>query len=121
MKYGYVLLTVLLTAYGQLVIKWQMGRAGELPAAAGAKAVFLLRQLLNPWIDSALLAALLAALSWMAAMTKFQLSSAYPFMALSFVLVLLLSALLLHEPLNGWKLAGVVLVVLGVVVAGRGL
>jgi drug/metabolite transporter (DMT)-like permease len=119
-KYLYVLLTVALTVYGQLVIKWQMTNAGTLPEAPAARAIFLLRQLLNPWVASALVAALLAALSWMAAMTRLPLSSAYPFMALSFVFVLFLSAAFLGESLNGWKVAGVVLILLGLVLASRG-
>jgi hypothetical protein len=44
-----------------------------------------------------------------AALTKFELSYAYPFMSLAFVLVLLSSALLFHEtvtmPQNVWHLA----------------
>jgi multidrug transporter EmrE-like cation transporter len=121
MAWAYVALTVALTVYGQIVIKWQMAKAGPLPAEGGPRVLFLLRQLANPWIASGLAAALVAALAWMAAMTKLELSAAYPFMSLSFVLVLVLSALLLHEPLSVWRVTGVAIIVLGVIVAGRGL
>lgn len=119
MSYIYVLLTVLLTVYGQLVIKWQVSRAGGLPAESPAKLWFLLRLLLNPWIASGLVAALLAALSWMAAMTRLELSFAYPFMSLSFVIVLVLSAVLLREPLTVHKLVGLGLIMLGLFVSTR--
>jgi len=119
MSYFYVLLTIVLTVYGQLVIKWQVSRAGGLPAEASAKVGFLLHLLLNPWVASGLVAALIAALSWMAAMTKLELSFAYPFMSLSFVLVLVLSALLLREPLTLYKIIGMALVVIGLVVSSR--
>ena len=119
MSYVYVLLTILLTVYGQLVIKWQVSKAGSLPADLPAKVGFLLRLLLNPWIASGLVAALLAALSWMAAMTRLELSFAYPFMSLSFVLVLVLSAVLLREPLTAYKLVGLGLVMLGLFVSTR--
>ena len=49
---------------------------------------------------SILVAAFIAALSWMAALTKFDLNYAYPFMSLNFVLLLLLCNCLLNEPLN---------------------
>jgi len=53
-------------------------------------------------------------------MTKFDLSHAYPFMSLNFVVVLLLSGWLLSEPFTFQKAFGVGLIVLGTVVAARG-
>jgi len=120
MSYVYVLATVLLTVYGQLVIKWKVVDAGSFPDTWPERAWFLGRLLLDPWVVSSLVAALLAALSWMVAMTKLELSHAYPFVSLSFVLVLLLSWGLLHEPLSWQKLVGVALIVCGVIVSSQG-
>lgn len=53
-------------------------------------------------------------------MTEFDLSHAYPFMSLNFVLVLLLSGWLLNEPITFPKVFGVILIVLGTVIAARG-
>ena len=53
-------------------------------------------------------------------MTKFELSYAYPFMSLAFVLVLVLSAVLFHEPLTVPKILGVLLIIIGIVVGSRG-
>ena len=77
----------LLTLYGQLIVKWQVSQAGRLPAATGDKLDYLLRLAINPWIFS-VSAAFIAALSWMAAMSRLELSRAYPFVGLSFVLIL---------------------------------
>ena len=41
MSYVYVLCTVLLTVYGQIVIKWQVLAAGALPDEAAQKIEFL--------------------------------------------------------------------------------
>ncbi|MEW6313110.1 MAG: EamA family transporter [Pseudomonadota bacterium] len=120
MSYLYVLATVLLTVYGQIVIKWQVMQAGALPADFADKFIFLARLLLNPWIVSAFAAAFLAALCWMAAMTKLQLSHAYPFVGLTFVLVLMASGLFFNEPVTPLKIAGVTLIVLGIVVGSQG-
>lgn len=120
MSYFYVFATVLLTVYGQLIIKWQVIGAGEYPAGGYDRLHFLTTLLLNPWVISALLAAVLAALSWMVAMTKLQLSHAYPFVSLSFVLVLLLSWMLFQEPLTWQKVVGVALIVCGVIVSSQG-
>jgi len=120
MSYVYVIATVLLTVYAQIAIKWQVLEAGPFPADAGGKIWFLARLLVNPWVASALAAALLAAVSWMAAMTRLELSHAYPFMSLAFVLVMLCSAWFFSEPITPLKVTGIVLVVLGLAIGSQG-
>ena len=120
MSYLYVAGTILLTVYGQLVIKWQVAGAGPLPGSALGKVEFLARLLMNPWIASALAAALAAALLWMAAMTRLELSHAYPFMSLAFVLVMVGSAWFFHEPLTLPRLAGLALICAGIVIGSQG-
>ncbi|WP_211451725.1 EamA family transporter [Collimonas antrihumi] len=118
--YFYILATIAFTVYGQLILKWRIGQLGPLPADLLEKLKFLISLLLDPAIFSGFAAAFLASLAWMAAMTKFDLSHAYPFMSLNFVVVLLLSGWLLSEPLTLQKAVGVGLIVLGTVVAARG-
>lgn len=120
MNYFYIFLTIVFTVYGQLVLKWQVGKAGALPVDFVDKIWFLFRLLLNGWVVSGFAAAFLASLAWMAAMTKFDLSHAYPFMSVAFVLVLALSVVFFHEPLNLQKVAGMVLIVAGIVVGSQG-
>jgi multidrug transporter EmrE-like cation transporter len=120
MDFLYVLGTVFFTVYAQLIIKWQVAQAGALPSAVPHRISFLLGLLLNPWIMSAMAAGFFALLCWLAAMTKFELSYAYPFMSLAFVLVLILSAVLFHETVTLPKVLGVMLVVVGLIVASRG-
>jgi multidrug transporter EmrE-like cation transporter len=115
----YVSATVLLTVYGQLIVKWQVSRAGSLPDPLGEKLTFLARLVISPWMISVFVAAFVAALAWMAAMTRLELSRAYPFVGLSFVLVLLLSALFFHESVTLYKAAGVALIVVGLFVGSR--
>lgn len=120
MSYVYVICTVLLTVYGQVAIKWQVLEAGPFPVDPSEKIWFLARLLLNPWVLSALAAGLLASVSWMAAMTRLELSHAYPFMSLAFVLVMVFSALFFYEPITPLKATGIALVVLGIVVGSQG-
>lgn len=116
----YVLLTILLTVYGQLVLKWHISQAGPLPIALVDKIIFLLQQFGNVWILSGLAAAFVAALCWMAAMTRFELSYAYPLMSLSFVLVLGLSVAFFHEAITASKVIGIALIVAGIIIGSRG-
>lgn len=120
MSYLYIALTVVLTVYGQIVIKWQVLGAGALPDASVDKIWFLAKLLVNPWIASALAASLLAAMAWMAAMTKLDLSHAYPFTSLAFVLVMIASAVFFNEAITVPKIAGIVLICLGIVIGSQG-
>ena len=119
-SYAYIAATVLLTVYGQLVVKWQVASAAERGGDPTDRAAFLVGLLANPWVLSALAAAFGASLCWMLAMVKLDLSHAYPFVALSFVLVLFLSALLLSEPLSWLKVLGTLLIVAGVAIGSQG-
>ncbi|GAB3794512.1 EamA family transporter [Virgibacillus kimchii] len=116
MGYFYIFGTIIFTVYGQLILKWKIDQYGSLPEEFWDRITFLLQLLLNPWIISGFFAAFLAALSWMAAMTKFDISYAYPFMSLSFVLVFILSAFLFGEPVSFQKIAGFSLIVLGIII-----
>lgn len=118
--YSYILLTILLTVYGQLMLKWRISQFGSLPEDLLGKSKFILQLLMDPGVFSGFLAAFLASITWMAAMSKFDLSHAYPFMSINFIIVLILGAWLLNEPLTLQKILGVSFIVLGTVVAARG-
>ena len=120
MAHLYIFGTILFTVYGQLIIKWRIPFHGALPAEMFPKLIFLLKLFFDPFIMSGFVAAFLASLCWMAAMTAFDLSYAYPFMGLNFVLVFLASAILLHEQVTLYKVVGLILIVLGIVISSRG-
>ena len=113
-RYSYIMATLLLTVYGQLIIKWRMNLLGSFPATFRLQLLYLGKALLDPYVISSFVAAFLASLTWMAALTKFDLSHAYPFMSLSFVLVLICSYLLFNEPITLNKIVGIILIIAGV-------
>lgn len=117
--YLWVAATITLTIYGQLVFKWRLSRAVEFPGELGAQVAYVVRLATDPWIVSVFAAAMLASATWGAAIRKFDLSYAYPFMSLSFVGVLLLSAALLDERITVSKVVGLGMIVAGLIVASR--
>ncbi|MDH5763211.1 MAG: hypothetical protein OEZ51_09525 [Nitrospinota bacterium] len=120
MSLVYILITIVLTVYGQLIVKWQVNLAGEFPSEVWDKVMFLGKLMLNPWVISSMVAALLASFTWIAALTQLQLSYAYPFMGLTFVLVLLLSGLFFQETISWFKISGVILIVTGISLSSQG-
>ncbi|WP_163530152.1 EamA family transporter [Halobacillus ihumii] len=119
MGYFYILGTIVFTVYGQLMLKWRIEKYGSLPADVKDKILFLLQLLLDPLILSGFLSAFIASIFWMGAMTKFDISYAYPFMSLSFVLVFVLSVLLFQEPVTLYKVIGLGFIVTGIIITSQ--
>jgi len=110
----WIFLTVIFAIYSQLTMKWQVTLAGPLPVQAGEKFVALLHLIVQPWILSALFATFLSGLCWMVTLTKFELSYAFPFTAMNFLIMFAAGALLFGEQVTLGKLGGTVLVAVGV-------
>ncbi|WP_346779428.1 EamA family transporter [Paenibacillus brevis] len=119
MGYLYVLGTILFTVYGQLVMKWRISKFGSLPEPFIDKLLFLIKLVFDPFIFSSLLSAFIASLFWMAAMTKFNISYAYPFMSFSYVLVFIFSIFIFKEPITVYKMVGLVFIVIGIIISSR--
>ena len=104
------------TLYGQLMLKWRITIYGSMPESLPLKAVFLAKLLLDPIIISCFLSAFIASLFWMAAMTKFEVSYAYPIInAGLLILTVILSVILLKESITFPKILGVFLISAGLV------
>jgi drug/metabolite transporter (DMT)-like permease len=116
---GFLAGTILLTVYGQIVFKWQGDKLSEFPDHFSDRLLYIFKLLINPWIFSSFGAAFLASLLWLGALRQMDLSVAYPFMSLSFVLVMFTSAVLLGEALTLTKVLGAFIIVLGLVISVR--
>lgn len=119
MGYLYIAGTILFTVYGQIVLKWRIPRFGNLPSGLMEKLIFLIKLLLDPIIFSGFVSAFVASLFWMAAMTKFDISYAYPFMSLSFILVFIISIFIFNEPFTINKLIGLIFIAIGIFITSR--
>ena len=121
MGYFYIFATIFFTVYGQIVLKWRINGVGTLPDSFLDKMWFLIKLLLDPWIFSGFLAAFIASIFWMASMTKFDVSHAYPVIVGGLaILTSLFAVLFLKEPINFLKILGLFLIVTGVYVLSRG-
>lgn len=121
MGYFYIFGCIAFTVYGQLILKWRMNDNLRLPADTTEKVIYLVRLILtDPFVFSGFTSAFVASLFWMAAMTKFNISYAYPFMALSFVFVMIGSNLFFGETLGVYKVIGTLVVILGLIILNKG-
>lgn len=117
MGYLFILLTVLLTVYGQFVIKWQVTLLGPFPFGVFQRLHYFSQVLQSPWILSALLASFLAFISWVVALSKFDLGYAYPLTSLSYILVSLIGWYFWGEALSFVRIVGLCLIIIGVAIS----
>ena len=117
MAYVFIALTIFLTVYGQLVLKWQVELHPHLLSPISARS--LVGLMLNPWVISAFMAAFAASLCWMCAISRLPISRAYPYMAINFLLVALLASWIFREHLDGYRIAGTMIIMVGVFVLSR--
>ena len=115
--YFYIAGTLLFTIYGQIVLKWRLKELQIiLPEGLINKGIYLIKLVFDPFIFSGFVAAFVASLFWMAAMTKLEITTAYPFMSLAPALVFVFGALFFGETVTLGKALGLVLIIIGTVV-----
>jgi multidrug transporter EmrE-like cation transporter len=116
----YVVITIGATVAGQLLLKLGMSQVGEVPQDPGRILSFLMGAFLNLRVVTALFLAFVASLGWMAAVSRLPLSYVYPFMAITFPLVLLFSRLMFAEQISALRWTGIFVIWLGVLLVSRG-
>ena len=117
----YLFLAISFGVVSQLIIKWRMGQyLFSDYKTMYDKFIFAFSMLLDPYIVISLLLTLLAGVTWMIAMTKFDISYAYPFTTLGFVFVFLFSVILFHEPVTWQKVVGLGFIVVGLIISSKG-
>jgi drug/metabolite transporter (DMT)-like permease len=115
----YVLISGVLGVTGQLVIKRGLVALGSQALRPDGVLGFLASVALNPLIVGGLAIYVLGTLFWLVALSRLDLSYAYPFASLNYVLVLLASWFVLGELPSATRLAGVALICLGVCAIAR--
>lgn len=119
MGYLYIFLTILFTVYGQVILKWRISNLNwslTTTEGMGQMIVSYVKFLFDPLIFSGFVSAFIASIFWMLAMTKFELTYAYPFMSLSPALVFVIGILVLGETFTMGKILGLLLIMIGILV-----
>lgn len=116
-SFALVVISVTLSAFGQTAFKIGVERV----QFAADAAVFnkVLGFAASPHILAGLLFYGVGTLFWLFALRTLDLSLAYPFVAISFIVVFLIGIFGLGEPFNATRLAGLLIITLGLVVMAR--
>lgn len=118
--WAFVAFTLAATVAGQLLLKWALTRRGAGPHGVPGMLHYVFSSLLDPLILLSLCLALIAALSWIAAISRLPLSVAYPFQSLTLVFTVLGTVLLFGESVSMTRWIGIATVSIGLLLVGRG-
>lgn len=99
-----------------LTIVFKSAAAALMKQAADAGTAGGPEGILNPWFLAALIALFLQAVAWIFALRRLPLSRAYPFLSLVFGVNLAVAWALFDEAVTAQHMAGVALIIAGVIV-----
>ena len=74
----------------------------------------------NPWIVGGMFLHVCALVVWLWALSRVDISFAYPFLALGYVFVGIMAWWLLGESITATRLTGMLIIVFGLIVLSRG-
>jgi drug/metabolite transporter (DMT)-like permease len=114
----YILSAVTIGVTGQLFIKKGLNGLGSIDFSSGLVSSYT-KILCSPWVFGGGLVYCFSLFLWIYALTKVDLSFAYPFVALSYVIIVLAAWLFLGEHISPLRLAGVLVVSFGVILISR--
>jgi drug/metabolite transporter (DMT)-like permease len=117
--YLLIALTILFTITGQLLIKSATQQLGQIPTRVDELVPFALGVYRYWKVIAGLGCGIIASFCWLGAVSRSNISFAYPFMGLAIVLVLLLSPLFFGETVPWTRWLGVGVVCLGIWIAAQ--
>ena len=114
-----ILLTVSFSAIGQLVLKIGVSTESVTKAMQGNVTDIAVAMVFSPLIWVGLFIYGVCIIAWLWVLTKVELSVAYPFIGISFVITMLFSYYLLGENVNITRIFGTLLIAMGCILVAR--
>lgn len=109
-----------LTVTGELLLKSGMNRYGRLDISAATLLSTAVKLFTNPFVFGGFVFVFAGALFWLAVLSRWPLSLAYPFLSISYIIGIAASVLFLGEKVTPIQLIGVLIIVAGVSLVGMG-
>ncbi|GAG66727.1 unnamed protein product [marine sediment metagenome] len=116
-----ILFSISIAVAGQILLKIGINRIGivDFSGLEALKQLFF-GVIKSPLVISGLFLYVISAAIWLVVLSAVDLSFAYPFIGLTYVMVLILSRFILKEDVNLIRWAGAIIITIGVIVISRG-
>jgi drug/metabolite transporter (DMT)-like permease len=115
----YILVAVVGSAVGQLLLKKGMSTMGPLTLTPDQFFNIVWRIGTNPWVVVGLFIYVFGTVFWLSALSRVDLSFAYPFASLSYIAMILGGWLLFSERIDAWRILGSVVIMTGVILISQ--
>ena len=112
-----ILSSVLLNCGAQLLIRKGMLQIGEMPVSSIFQNIGVL--IMNVWLWLAMLCYAVSILLWMSVLSKAEVSFAYPFLSVGYVLSAVFGYAFFSESVTATRIAGIVVICIGVILISR--
>ncbi|MCG8352439.1 MAG: EamA family transporter [Chloroflexales bacterium] len=104
---------------GQLLLKYGMTQMGALELSMAAMPAIFWKMATSVYVVGGLAVYVSGIFFWLLALNRVDLSYAYPFASLSYVLIFLSSWLLLKEEISFMRVMGMIVICMGVFLVAR--
>lgn len=118
--FALLMVAMCLTVTGELLLKTGMNRHGELNVSFSTLVPTAIKLFSSPFVVGGFVFVFSGALFWLAVLSRWPLSLAYPLLSISYVIGISASVLFLKEKVTLVQLLGVVVIILGVFLVSRG-
>ena len=116
----FILFTVFTNAAAQLMLKYGMMQLSPISFAGVNPLVKILQIVFSPWVFFGLCTFVISMASHLFVLSKVELSFAYPFLSLAYVIVAVLAWMLFKEDLNALRVGGIAFICLGTILIAQG-
>jgi len=114
-----IIFSIFLSSFAHLSLKKGVSQV-ELFSLADLDISQFLKIAFNPWIFSGMLLHIAALVVWLWALSRVDISFAYPFLALGYVIVGIMAWLWLGESITLARIMGMLLIIAGLAVISQG-
>jgi drug/metabolite transporter (DMT)-like permease len=114
-----ILFTVLTNAAAQIMLKKGMLSVGSFSFESGELLSALIRTIFNPFVFTGLCVFVISMASHLVVLSRVDLSFAYPFLSLAYVVAALYAYFVFKEDLNAVRVAGIGLICFGTFLIAR--
>lgn len=112
-----ILISVLLNCAAQLFIRQGMLLVGE--TGIGNLFTNLGSMIMNIWLWAAMICYAISILLWMAVLSKVEVSFAYPFLSVGYIVAAIAGYMFFNESLSITRIVGIIVICVGVILISR--
>jgi drug/metabolite transporter (DMT)-like permease len=117
--FALLMIAMCLTVTGELLFKTGMNRHGELNVSLPTLIPTAIKLFTSPFVLGGFVFVFSGALFWLAVLSRWPLSLAYPLLSISYIIGIVASVLRLKEKVSPVQIAGVFVIILGVFLISR--